>query len=77
MDNNAFQEIGEHQKALDEMAQYVNSGEVKGIMFQLILDDDSTVAYGTPGMSFIEQIGLLEATKYDLCRAAELETEED
>jgi len=37
MDNNAFQEIGEHQKALDEMAQYVNSGEVKGIMFQLML----------------------------------------
>lgn len=36
MDNNAFQEIGEHQKALDEMAQYVNSGEVKGIMFQLM-----------------------------------------
>jgi len=62
MNNNAFQEIGEHQKALDEMAQYVNSGEVKGIMFQLMLDGGRTVAYWTSGMSFIEQIGLLETT---------------
>lgn len=54
------------QQVIDDILEAVNEGNVKGIMYQLVFDDDWHQTGSTNNLLYIEKLGLLESAKMDV-----------
>lgn len=70
--------IGVVQFMLEELIKRINTGEVKGLMYQIVMEDGSYLNAWSNNISYTERLGVLESTKQDmLMRIDEEITAED
>lgn len=70
--------IGVVQYMLEELIKRINTGEVKGLMYQIVMEDGSYLNAWSNNISYTERLGVLESTKQDmLMRIDEEITAED
>lgn len=65
-DNKEFRDIACVQQVVDDILEEVNKGHVKGIMYQILFDDDWHQTGSTNNLLYIEKLGLLESAKMDV-----------
>ena len=53
-------------QAIGKLLDYYDSGEVVGLLFQVVFNDGSFATCKAGDMSYLEMIGLLEAAKEDV-----------
>lgn len=71
-------DIGVVQFMLEELIKRINTGEVKGLMYQIVMEDGSYLNAWSNNISYTERLGVLESTKQDmLMRIDEEITAED
>lgn len=62
----SFGSIGAVQELMDILRDIVNNGDVRGIMFQVMLDDGTCIHSWNTNLSFVQRLGMLESCKIDI-----------
>jgi hypothetical protein len=60
-------------RQLEYVSELYRAGQIRGILFQVLLTSDDAITSSGGQMSFIEKIGLLETAKQDLFYAVQEE----
>lgn len=63
--NNDLNDIACVQQAISDIVEEVNKGHVKGLMFQILYDDNWHATGSTTNLLYLEKLGLLESAKMD------------
>ena len=65
-----FQDIECVQQAIEDIIREANTGQAKGIMFQILYDDGGHMTCTTTNLTYLEKLGLLESAKQDVAHKA-------
>jgi hypothetical protein len=75
--NNDLEKIACVQQAIEDILEEVNEGHVKGVMFQIIYDNDCHMTGSTNNLLYLEKLGLLESAKIDVLEKVRSSNAED